>query len=184
MLARIVLTATLAATLTATFASRPAFAQRGGGGMGGEGGMGEGGAGGGGMGSSGMGSSGMGRVQRQSKLDIIAEKLKLNKDQKDQVQTIFLAAMEESRPIGEQIMRGREAIAGAMITGKSEDDIKKMLDQYAELAAQMTGVETKAFAKVYAVLKPNQQQKAPAAFEIMAGMFGAQMGGGRGRGRG
>jgi Spy/CpxP family protein refolding chaperone len=175
MLARIVLTATLATTL--------ALAQRGGG-MVGEGGMGESGAGvggGGRMGSSGMGSE-MPRMQRQSKLDIIAEKLKLNKEQKDQVQTIFLAALEESRPLGEQIMKGREAIAGAMIAGKSEDDIKKLLDEYAGLAAQMTGIETKAFAKVYALLKPNQQQKAPAVFEIMAGMFGAQTGGRRGRG--
>jgi Spy/CpxP family protein refolding chaperone len=182
MLARMVLTAALATTMLA-------FAQRGGGGMGGgmggEGGAGESGAGvggGGGMGSSGMGG-GM-RVQRQSKLDAIAEKLKLNKEQKDQVQTIFLAALEESRPIGEQIMKGRETIAAAMITGKSEDDIRKMLDQFAGLAAQMTGIETKAFAKVYAVLKPNQQPKAPAAFEIMAGIFGAQTGGGRARGRG
>jgi hypothetical protein len=175
MLARFVFTATLTATLA--LAQRP-------GGMGGEGGAGESGAGvggGGRMGSSGMGSE-MPRVQRQSKLDMIAEKLKLNKEQKDQVQTIFLAALEESRPLGEQVMKGREAIAGAMITGKSEDDIKKMLDEYAGLAAQMTGIETKAFAKVYALLKTNQQKNAPAVFEIMAGMFGAQTGGRRGRG--
>ena len=171
MLARIVSTAAMAVTL--------AFAQRGGGGMGGEGGMGESGAG--RMGSGGMGSE-MPRMQRQSKLDMIAEKLKLNKEQKGQVLTIFLAALEESRPLGEQIMKGREAIAGAMITGKSEDDIRKMMGLYAGLAAEMTGIETKAFAKVYALLKPNQQPKAPAAFEIMAGMFGAQTGGGRGRG--
>jgi Spy/CpxP family protein refolding chaperone len=174
MLARLVFTAALATTV--------ALAQRGGGGMGGEGGMGESGAGGGGMGNSGMGG-GM-RIQRQSKLDMIADKLKLNKEQKDQAQTIFLAALEESRSLGEQIMKGREVIAGAMISGKSEDEIRKMLDQYAGLAAQMTGIETRAFAKVYALLKPNQQPKAPAAFEIMAGMFGAQTGGGRGRGRG
>jgi Spy/CpxP family protein refolding chaperone len=161
--------------LTATLASTLAFAQRGGGGMGGEG-----------MGDSagGMGNGGMARMQRQSKLDMIVEKLKLNKEQKDQVQTIFLAAVEESRPIREQIMTSRETIAEAMITGKSQDDIKKLLDQYASASAQMTGIETKAFAKVYALLKPNQQSKAPAAFEIMAGMFGAQAGGGRGRGRG
>jgi Spy/CpxP family protein refolding chaperone len=174
-----VLTATLAITLDTTLA----FAQRGGGGMGGEGGMGESGAGVGG--GSSMGSSGIPRVQRQSKLDMVADKLKLNREQKDQVQNIFLAALEESRPLGEQITKGREVIAGAMITGKSGDEIKKMLDQYAGLAAQMTGIETRAFAKVYALLKPNQQPKAPAAFEIMTGMFGAQTGGGgRGRGKG
>jgi Spy/CpxP family protein refolding chaperone len=143
---------------------------------------GDGGPGGGGMYGEGMGGA-IPRVQRQSKLDMIADKLKLNKDQKDQVQTIFQAATEEARPVAEQIAKGREAIATAMISGKSEDDIKKMLDEYAGLAAQMTSVETKTFGKVYALLKPNQQAKAPAAFELMAGMFGGQMSGGRGRGR-
>jgi transcription initiation factor TFIIIB Brf1 subunit/transcription initiation factor TFIIB len=158
-----------------------AFAQRGGGGMGGQSGMGQSGAGGARGGRT--GNSEMPRVERQSKLDTITEKLKLNKEQKDQVQTIFLAALEESRPLGEQIMKARDEIAEAMIAGKSEDDIKKMLDEYTGLAAQMTGIETKTFAKVYALLKPNQQPKSPAAFEIMSGMFGAQTGSGsRGRG--
>lgn len=171
MLARLFLTAILTTIL--------ASAQRGGGGgMGGEGGMGEGGRGGEGMGMS------MPRVQRQSKLDMTADKLKLNKDQKEQVVTIFQAAMEEARPVNEQILKGREVIAGAMITGKSDDDIKKMMEQFAGLTAQMTAIETKAFGKVYALLKPNQQSKAPAAFELMAGMFGGQSGsGGRSRGR-
>jgi len=169
MLARLFLTAILTTTL--------ASAQRGGGGeMGGEG------MGGGRRGSEGMGME-MPRVQRQSKLDVFADKLKLNKEQKEQVATIFQAAMEEARPANEQIQKGRESIAGAMIGGKGDDDVKKMMEQYAGLAAQMTAIEAKAFGKVYALLKPNQQSKAPAAFETMAGMFGEQPGG-RGRGRG
>jgi Spy/CpxP family protein refolding chaperone len=174
MLARFVLTATLAATL--------AFAQRSGGGMGGQGGMAPSGAG----VSRGprTGNGEMQRVERQSKLDTIADRLKLNKEQKDQVQNVFLAAMEESKPLGDQIMKARDEIAESMIAGKSDDEIKKMLDEYAGLAARMTGIETKAFAKVYALLKPNQQPKAPAAFEIMYGMFGPQAGGGGSRGRG
>jgi Spy/CpxP family protein refolding chaperone len=178
MLARWLATAILAATL--------AFAQRGGGG-GMEGGMGGGGGGARGGGPGGEGGVGVGggmpRVQRQSRLDTIADKLKLNKEQKQQVQTIFQAAMEEARPVAEQIAKAREAIGGAMIDGKS-DDAGKMLTQYAILAGQMTSIETKAFGKVYALLKPNQQSKAPAAFELMAGMFGGHgPGGGRGRGR-
>ena len=172
MLARFVLTATLTATL--------AFAQRSCGGMGGQGGMAPSGAG----VSRGprTGNGEMQRVERQSKLDMIADRLKLNKEQKDQVQTIFLAAMEESKPLGEQIMKARDEIAESMIAGKSDDEIKKMMDEYAGLAARMTGIETKAFAKVYALLKPNQQPKAPAAFETMDGMFALGSGGSRARG--
>jgi Spy/CpxP family protein refolding chaperone len=174
MLARLLLTAILATTL--------ASAQRGGGGGGG--GM-EGEGGGGGMrGEGGMGmGGGAPRVQRQSKLDMIADKLKLSKDQKEQLQTILQAGMEQAMPVAEQITKGREVIAGAIIGGKSDDDIKKMMEQYAGLAAQMTAVETEAFTKVYALLKPNQQSKAPAAFELMAGIFSGA-GGGRGRGQG
>ena len=35
----------------------------------------------------------------------------------------------------------------------------------------MTNIEAEAFGKIYALLKPNQQSKAPQAFELMAGMF-------------
>jgi len=172
MLARLLWTAILATTL--------ASAQRGGpGGMEGEGG----GRGGGMNDSTGM-NSGMPRVQRQSRFDMIADKLKLNKEQKEQVQTIFQAALEQARPVGEQITKGRGVIASAMIDGKGDDEIKKMMEQYAGLAAQMTAIETQAFTKVYALLKPGQQAKAPAAFELMAGMFGAQQGRDRGYGRG
>ena len=77
-------------------------------------------------------------------------------------------------------------IAQAFLAKAPEDQIKKLLDEYALVSAQMTGIEADAFAKVYAILKPNQQAKAAQAFELMGGMFmgGAGGGGGMGRGRG
>jgi hypothetical protein len=160
MFVRLLLTAILAATL--------ASAQRGGGG-GGRGGE-------GGDMSGGMGG-GMPRVQRQSKFELFADRLRLNKDQKDEVQTIFTDALREAAPVREQISKGREVITGAILDGKSQDDLKKMMDAYTMLAAQMTAIETKAFGKVYATLKPNQQTKAAPAFELMAGMFDPPSGG-------
>ena len=54
-----------------------------------------------------------------------------------------------------------------------------MMAQYTDLLAKMAGVEATAYAKIYALLKPNQQSKAAMVFdEQMAGMF---MGGGGGR---
>jgi hypothetical protein len=72
-------------------------------------------------------------------------------------------------------------MAKAMLGGASTDDLKKTMDAYASVAAQVTGVEAKAFAKVCATLKPNQQGKAASAFELMAGMFNAPAGGAGGR---
>jgi hypothetical protein len=173
MLVRLLLTAVLAAGL--------ASAQRGGGGGGGD----EGGMGGGGGRSGDMGA-GMPQVRRLSKQEMLLDKLKLNKDQKEEATKILSAAMEKAAPARDQLTKGRMVIANA-ITGKaSEEDLKKLLGEYTNVSATMTGIEAEAFGKLYALLKPNQQSKAPQAFELMAGMFaGSGMpGGGAGRGRG
>jgi hypothetical protein len=177
--------------LTSMLATALAFAQ-GGGGMGG-GGMGGGGIGGGGMGgdTGGMGGRGGGRggddmgamprMERQTPFDIFADRLKLNKDQKAEAQTVLADAMKEFTPLRQQLAQGRVAIAKAMLGGASADDLKKIMDAYTSVVAQETGIETKAFAKVCATLKPNQQGKAAAAFELMAGIFNAPAGGAGGR---
>ncbi len=168
--------------LTAMMATTLAFAQggggMGGGGMGGDDTGGMGGRGGGGMGND-MGS--MPRVQRQTPFDLFAERLKLNKDQKAEAQTVLTDALKESAPLRQQLGQSRLEIAKAMLGGASADDLKKTMDAYASAAAQVTGVETKAFAKVCATLKPNQQGKAASAFELMAAIFSTPTGGGGGR---
>ena len=168
MSVRLLLTAMLATTL--------AFAQ-GGGGMGGDdtGGMGGGRGGGRGDDTGGM------RIQRQTPFDIFADRLKLNRDQKTEALTILADALKESAPLRQQLMQGKLEMAKEMLNGVSEDDLKKTMDTYASVAAQVTGIETKAFAKVYATLKPNQQGKAASAFELMAGMFNSSAGGAGGR---
>jgi hypothetical protein len=163
--------------LAATMATALAFAQGGddtGGMSGGGGGRG------GGMGDD-MG--GMPRMQRQTPFDIFADRLKLTKDQKTEAQTVLVDAMKESAPLRQQMAQGRAAIANSILGNKSVDDQKKAVDAYTSIVAQVTGIETKAFAKVCAMLKPNQQGKAAAAFEAMAGIFNASPGGGGRRGR-
>ena len=167
--------------LTAMISTILAFAQ-GGGGMGGgdTGGMGGGGRGGAGMGDD---MSAMPRVQRQTPFDIFAERLKLNRDQKTEAQTVLAGAMKESEPLRQQLTKSRAEMVNAMLGGASEDDLKKIMDAHASLVAQVTGIEAKAFAKVCANLKPNQQGKVASAFEAMAGMFNATAGAGERRGR-
>jgi hypothetical protein len=80
-------------------------------------------------------------------------------------------------------------IANTITSKGSEEELKNLLGQYTTVNAAMTGIEAEAFGKLYALLKPNQQAKAPQTFELMAGMFaggGMQGGGmgGQGRGRG
>ena len=162
--------------LAAMLATTMAFAQ-GGGGMGDD----TGGMGGRGGGRIGDDTGGMPRIEHQTPFDIFAERLKLNRDQKAEAQTVLVDAMKESAPLRQQLAHSKAAIANAILGGKSEDDLKKIMDAYTSVVAQETGIETKAFAKVYAMLKPNQQGKAAAVFELMAGIFNAPAGGAGGR---
>ena len=162
-----------------------AMAQRGGGGGGGMGeGGGEGGmGGGGGMGGMG-GGGGMMRVAPKTKLELFAEKLKLSKEQSDELVKILAAGREEATPIRGQMESGRVAITNAMLKG-NPDDTKKFVEAYGNLAGQMAGVEAKVFAKVFEILKPNQQSKAGQAFPYLAGIYDPAGGrGGAGRGMG
>jgi hypothetical protein len=151
-----------------------------------------GGGGGGDMGSSGSGgdtsgmNGGMPRAQHQSKLDLVADKLHLNKDQKDQAAKIVSAAQEEAAPINEQIRQGRTAITGAILDGRTGDDINKMMAQYTDLMTQKAAIEAKTYAKIYAILDPKEQAKAAPVFvEQMDGILdgGRSRGGNRGGGQ-
>jgi alanyl-tRNA synthetase len=137
-----------------------------------------------GGGSKGGMGDGMGdfRPQRQSKIEQFADRLKLSKEQKEEAQAALSAALEESAPVRNEIDKSRVAIAGAMIEGKSADEIKKLQDEYTAVAVKWTAIEVKAFTRVYASLKPNQQQKAGQAFELLAEALDSIGSGGGGRG--
>jgi hypothetical protein len=166
----LILTAMLAAGLAA---AQDQQGMGGTGGMGGGGGMGAGGGmdRGGGMGAGGGMGGGMGRMRTPAKFDTFSEKLKLSKDQKEEISTLFDEAQKSAAPMREQLMTGRQVMAQAMIGKKSDDEINKYVQMYAQVAAQMTAIEAKTFTKVCAMLKPNQQKNAPQAFELMAGIF-------------
>ena len=171
--------------LAAAFAAGLALAQPGGSGEGVSGGGMGGGGSRNGRGGDDMGG-GMGGMmpRRQSRLEMLEDKLKLKSDQKAEVERIFSAAAEKAAPVRDQLTKGRQVIAQAMLSKAGDDDIKKLLADYATVTAQMTGIEAEAFAKIYALLKPNQQGKAPEVFVMMAGMFAGGGGGGGGMSRG
>jgi Spy/CpxP family protein refolding chaperone len=146
--------------LAALLAAGLASAQRGGGG------------GGGGSKGGGMGDMGM-RSQRQSRLDMIADKLKLSKEQKDEVGKIFDSAQEKAAPLTEQIRNGRSNMTQMLISGKnSGEDWDTLMKQFTAVLAQQEAIETEAYQKMYAALDDKQKPKAAPVFEeLMAGMF-------------
>jgi hypothetical protein len=137
--------------------------------------------------------SGMGRedtgappiqVAQQTQFQKFAEKLKLDsKTQVPAVGEIFTEALSEAAPVGQKMLVLRQQLVNVTLTNKPPDDQKPLLEAYKVEAAKMAGIEGRAFSKVYALLKPNQQPHATEAFALMAGIFEPQGGGGGGRAR-
>jgi hypothetical protein len=165
--------------LAGVLASVMAFAQgRGGGGMGEE-------MGGGRDTDRAGGMSEMGGMmpRRASKAELFADKLKLSREQREEAQRIVSAAMERAVAVRVEMDDRRAKIAGAIIDGRTAEEIRKLTADFAASSAQLARIEADTFGKIWASLKPNQQQKAEQAFELLAGMFTPPAGRGRGAAR-
>jgi hypothetical protein len=162
-----------------------ALAQGGMGGSGGGSGMGNIGGAGQETGGKGNGMGSMGAVHKATKAEMIADRLKLNKEQKSDLETLLTSTAKEAEPVVQQLGKVRAAYASALISGKTDADLEPVAKAVAEAQFAMTGVEVRAFQSIVGFLKPNQLAKAPEAFDIMEDIFMPQpSGGGRGMGRG
>jgi hypothetical protein len=92
-------------------------------------------------------------------------------------------ASREAAPIAQKMLELRQRLINLELQKKPEE-IAPAVEAYAAAAAEMAAIEARTFAKIYALLKPNQQQNAAQAFAIMGGMFqpSPPRGGGGGRG--
>lgn len=103
--------------------------------------------------------------------DRFAGRLKLDKKtQLPAVQQAFAEAQKDSAPVGQQMLQIRQQLVTAALANKPEET-KAGLEAYTAAAATMAGIEARAFAKVYAMLEPDQRSRTPEAFALMAGMF-------------
>jgi len=151
--------------LTVILATTPALAQRGSGGGGGQD----------------TGSMGGSMPQQPvPKAVLFAQSLKLNKDQKEKAQAILVSADKEIFPLRTQMDRDRVQIANLLISSGSQEDINKITNDFTTTAAQITGLESKAFAEICALLKPDQMSKAGSAFDLLASMLDPPRSAGRG----
>jgi uncharacterized membrane protein len=106
-----------------------------------------------------------------NKLDRISEVLSLNKDQKKDLKQTFDDAQKEAASLHEPMSKARQAIAEAVASGKGREEIAKLSASEAEIEAQMTAIELKAFAKVAMGLDADQRQRAAALYGMMRGLF-------------
>jgi hypothetical protein len=152
----------------------PLAAQRGGGG-----------AGGGDFGGGAPPAGGKTRFQ------VVADELKLDrKTQLPAVTELFAAGEKESFAIVEEMIGLRQQMLNVATRGTS-DPAGKIPAAYAAAVEKMLALEARLFSETYALLKPDQQARAPKAFAQMAGFYkalppapGAAPSGGRFGGRG
>jgi Spy/CpxP family protein refolding chaperone len=163
MLSRILIIAMLSAAI--------AFAQRGGGGMPN------------GPAATDAGGWGSAHADALSPRDRFAAKLKLDKQQRTAVEAILNAAQEAMEPAQRKLTDARKDLVLAMLeTPSNPDAVAKLTAAYTALSVEAKTVETTAFGKICALLKPNQQSKAVSSFALMAqlvehGQMGAPAGG-------
>jgi hypothetical protein len=110
-------------------------------------------------------------LRPKTPMEQIVEILKLDaKAQVPAVQEIFTAAQKDAIPVINQMMQSRQRLVNADL-GADAAQQQAELETYSAAATKMATIEANTFNKVYALLKPNQQSKAPQAFAIMAGIF-------------
>lgn len=108
-----------------------------------------------------------------SRLEILTQAFKLDKDQKASVKALLDAAHKTAAPLREGLVRTRAAISASIQAGKSQSEIDDGVKQYATQATAMTAVEMKALAQLLKTLQKEQTNAAAVqtAFFLVRGMF-------------
>ena len=109
--------------------------------------------------------------RRGRMFDRMAARLNLTDAQKQQARSIMQSARQSARPIVEQLKQNRLALHAAIKAGKPDADIDQLAAAQGNLMGQATAIRTKAFAKVYALLTPEQRTKADQLGSHRRGMF-------------
>jgi hypothetical protein len=150
--------------------------------------------GGGGIGNNGASSNvlGSGAPPEQgprplTPAETFMSRLKLDeKTQVPQAMEILSAAAREAAPLGTQLLQICQQQLNAEMS-KQPEAIAQANAAYATAAGKLASIEAQAFAKIYAMLKPNQTSKANEAFELLPVILtpaAPVRGGSGGRGRG
>jgi len=107
----------------------------------------------------------------QTRMDRITAMLGLDGEQRKQVKAILDDGQKEAAPVRDQLVAAQSAIAEAVQAGKNQEEIGKMVDAYAALDTQMTGIELRSLAKISHAVGQEQQARLGGLFWMMRGIF-------------
>jgi Spy/CpxP family protein refolding chaperone len=109
--------------------------------------------------------------RQEMRLNMMSSFLGLTDSQKSQLQSIWNDVRGSAQPLQRQIQQGRQALLAAVKDGKEQREIDRLTREHGNLLAELTAKETAAFAKLFAVLNPEQQKKAEDLYARMPGML-------------
>ncbi|MBM3749807.1 MAG: hypothetical protein FJW21_01315 [Acidimicrobiia bacterium] len=119
----------------------------------------------------GGGGSGAPPMRPNTPFEDFVEALRLDlDDQVPPVQTLMVAGAKDTAPLVSELFQIRQQILNAELTNDAAAKAPA-LQAYVAGSTKMAAAEAATFAKVYALLRPNQQSRAPGAFAQMAGFF-------------
>lgn len=114
--------------------------------------------------------------QRMAKImQFVANYLDLTDAQKTQAQTILQQAVQDARPLLQQLRQGRQTLAGSVKTPLSDKDLQNLANAQGQAIAQLIVIRTKTAQKLYGILTPAQQAKADQLREMAKGMMQRRM---------
>lgn len=125
-----------------------------------------------------------GRNWMAHRLDKVADLLSLTADQKTQIQSILQNAHTQAQALRPQLQSNRQAFEALIKTSATAPDfdskLQALANQQSSLTSQMMVLHGKAIAQVWALLTPDQQQKAGDLFALLRPSFGMRGGMGMG----
>jgi Spy/CpxP family protein refolding chaperone len=121
-----------------------------------------------------------GQGPRGNHMERMATILDLNEAQKTQIQGFLQQARQETAPVREQLKQNRQAIKEAVETNNTAR-IQTLSEESGRLSAQLKAAHANAMARSYAVLSPEQREKAQKLFSQFGQGHGKK---GKGRGAG
>lgn len=128
-------------------------------------------------GDAGAGAGAAARQRPHRGMVLIARMLDLTEEQKAQVQAIVKDARAQAAALAPQLKEQRQAIQDAVTSNPSDSTIRNLADKQGELISQLTVIRIKSMVKFFAILTPEQKEKAMDLRGQLEGLFG----GGRGR---
>jgi len=116
-----------------------------------------------GGGGQGGGRGGPVQMDERTALLLLSALLSLSDPQRQQLTTVFDAAVQTAASIATQLEAGKGALFEAVKSGKGDDQIKNLADQEGSLTSRMLALQAQTFSKLWALLNNDQKSKVDAS---------------------